>query len=185
MVCKPGGLSGRHDSGAGGSRTGRRTRASHPMPRVVRLKRCPRQPLVSARHFPHVRLPSSPLHKQARPAGVGPWWTQKRSVVFVLTYAEAAYRSRAPERIVWRAWPTPCPRLVVAWSAPTAAAFTAPQAVEPRPQQSSVRPARAPLAARAAFTIAVTSAKSVGDSMSRTSRSPPTCTRATAPSPTI
>ena len=61
----------------------------------------------------------------------------------------------------------------------------APPAVEPRPQQSSVRPARAPLAARAAVTVAATSAKSVGDSMSRTSRSPPTCTRATAPSPTI
>ena len=69
MVCKLGGLSGRHDSGAGGSRTGRRTRASHPMPRVVRLKRCARQPLVSARHFPHVRLPSSPCTPPASRSG--------------------------------------------------------------------------------------------------------------------
>ena len=60
-----------------------------------------------------------------------------------------------------------------------------PPAVEPRPQQSSVRPARAPLAARAAVTVAATSAKSVGDSRSRTSRSPPTCARSTAPSLTI
>ena len=189
MVCKPGGLSGRHDSGAGGSRTGRRTQASHPMPRVVRLKHCARQPLVSARHFPHVRLPSSPLHKQARLGGAGGDEARggRRSVAWYLCShgAEAACRSRAPGRIVWRAWPTPRPNLVVVWSAPTGAAFAAPQAVEPRPQQSSVRPARAPLAARAAVTVAATSAKSVGDSMSRTSRSPPTCARSTAPSPTI
>ena len=55
---------------AGGSRTGRGTRTPHPLPRVAWLKRCARQLLVFARHFPHVRLPSSPLHKQARPAGV-------------------------------------------------------------------------------------------------------------------
>ena len=60
-----------------------------------------------------------------------------------------------------------------------------PKLLEPRPQQSSVRPARAPLAARAAVTVATTSAKSVGDSRCRTSRSPPTCARSTAPSPTI
>ena len=55
---------------AGGSRTGRGTRTPHPLPRVAWLKRCARQLLVFARHFPHVRLPSSPLHKQERPAGV-------------------------------------------------------------------------------------------------------------------
>ena len=116
--------------GGGGSRTGRRTQASHPMPRVVRLKHCARQPLVSARHFPHVRLPSSPLHKQARPAGAGGDEARggRRSVAWYLCShdAEAACRSRAPGRIVWRAWSTPCPRLVVVWSAPTGAAFAAP-----------------------------------------------------------
>ena len=131
----------------------------------------------------------SPLHKQARPASAGGDEARggRRSVAWYLCPhgAEVACRSRAPGRIVWRAWPTPCPRLVVVWSAPTAAAFTAPQAVEPRPQQSSVRLARAPLVARAAVTVAATSAKSVGDSRSRTSRSPPTCAPSTAPSPTI
>ena len=60
-----------------------------------------------------------------------------------------------------------------------------PKLLKPRPQQSSVRPARTPLAARAAVTITTTSAKGAGDSRSRTSRSPPTCARGTAPSPTI
>ena len=56
-----------------------------------------------------------------------------------------------------------------------------PKLLEPRPQQGSVRPARAPLSAGAAVTITTTSAKGVGDNKSRRSHSPPTCARGTAP----
>ena len=56
--------------------------------------------------------------------------------------AEAAYRSQDLRRIVWRAWPTPCPRLVVVRSAPTAA-------VVQLPKQSSHAHSRAPCAQRA------------------------------------
>lgn len=56
-----------------------------------------------------------------------------------------------------------------------------PKLLEPRPQQGSVRPARAPLSTRAAVTITTTSAKGAGDDKSRRSHSPPTCARGTAP----
>ena len=181
-VCRPGGLSGRHDQGAGGATPGG---GPEPLPRVAWLKRCARQLLVFARHFPHVWLPSSPLHKQARLASVA----FRHACVCIngqsclSVQALWPYRPRQVAVGVFGKRSTcychdPWPRAVVSadgwW-------LQLPKLLKPRPQQGSVRPARAPLAAGAAVTITTTSAKGAGDSRSRTSRSPPTCARGTAP----
>ena len=86
---------------------------------------------------------------------------------------EAAYQSRAPGRSlasVANPLPTSGRGVVSAdgwW-------LQLPKLLEPRPQQGSVRPARAPLSAGAAVTITTTSAKGAGDNKSRRSHSPPT-----------
>ena len=143
------------------------------LPRVVPSRQ-------TTRLHPMCKTSAEQLHRQREPQR-----TQKRHVVSGLTQRRGhlSEPSSGAHRLASIGYSPPCSSQhsvrLSTWGAQL------PKLLEPRPQQSSVRPARAPLAARAAVTVATTSAKGAGDSRSRTSRSPPTCARSTAPSPTI
>ena len=154
---------------ASGVRPRSSTRCGCLLPRVVPSGQ-------TTRLHPMCKTSAEQLHRQREPQR-----TQKRHVVSGLTQRRGhlSEPSSGAHRLASIGYSPPCSSQhsvrLSTWGAQL------PKLLEPRPQQGSVRPARAPLSAGAVVTITTTSAKGAGGNKSRRSHSPPTCARGTAP----